>query len=275
MDQTLGQAKSYGMKVMLMVIGAPSWANGGRSDRAWAPRKPADYADFMTAVSTKYPSISMWMVWGEPNRRNNFRPLSPSRTGPLSTKQAQAPRLYGRILNAAYGALKDQDSKDLVIGGNTYTAAGPDSISTYQWLRYMRLPGGAMPRMDLWGHNPFTFRIPNLKDPPSPKGRVDFSDLGRLARKLDRYYPRKKLRLFLSEFGIPGGREKDAELGFRLSYRVQAKWIRAAFKVQKKLKRIYTLGWVHPFDRPDVGITTGLLRKNGTPKPGYHAFRVG
>ena len=48
----------------------------------------------------------------------------------------------------------------------------------------------------------------------------------------------------------------------------QAKWIRAAFKVQKKLKRIYTLGWVHPFDRPDVGITTGLLRANGDPKAG-------
>ena len=85
----MSEAKSYGMKVMLMVIGAPAWANGGRSDRAWAPKEPADYADFMTAISTKYPSIKMWMVWGEPNRRNNFKPLTPSRRGPLNAKQAR------------------------------------------------------------------------------------------------------------------------------------------------------------------------------------------
>jgi len=273
LEQTLREARTYGMRVTLMVIGAPPWANGGESDRAWAPKKPADYADFMTAISTKYPSIKMWMVWGEPNRRPNFKPLIPSRTGPLTAKQAKAPRLYARILNAAYRALKARSSRNVVIGGNTYTAAGPDSISTYQWLRYMRLPSGARPQMDLWGHNPFSFRIPNLKNRQSAKGRVDFSDLRRLTRRLDISYPGKKLRLFLSEFGVPGGSRIDAELGYRLNYRAQVRWIRAAFRVQKSFRRIYTLGWVHPFDRPDVGITTGLLRSDGTPKPGYWAFR--
>lgn len=276
LDSTIAEAKSYGMKVMLMVVGAPSWANGGNSDRAFAPRDPADYANFMKAISARYPGINMWMIWGEPNRQPNFRPLTPSRTGPLNAEQASAPRLYGRILDEAYKAIKSVNKKDLVIGGNTYTAAGKDSISTYQWLRYMKLPNGRMPRMDLWGHNPFTFRIPKLRSRPSPKGRVDFSDLKRLTKKLDRYYPgKKKLKLFLSEFGIPGGGSKDAELGFGLSLKTQVKWIKAAFKYQKSLKRIYTLGWVHPFDRPDFGITTGLLTADGKRKPGYFAFRAG
>lgn len=274
LQPTLAEARRYGMKVSMMVIGAPAWANGGHSDRSWAPRNPASYANFMKAISKKYPSIHMWMIWGEPNRRNNFKPLSPSRTGPLNAHQARAPRLYGRILDAAYVALKSRSRYNMVIGGNTYTAAGPDSISTYQWLRYIRLPNGRMPRMDFWGHNPFTFRIPKLRSKPSPKGRVDFSDLRRLTKKLDHYYKGKRLRLFLSEFGVPGG-GTDAELGYDLSYQAQAKWIRAAFKYKKSLKRIYTLGWVHPFDRPDVGITTGLLTADGKPKPGYYAFRAG
>jgi hypothetical protein len=74
---------------------------------------------------------------------------------------------------------------------------------------------------------------------------------------------------------VPGGGGKDAEVGFGLSYKAQAKWIKAAFKYQKAVKRIYTLGWVHPFDRPDVGIKTGLMKANGKPKPGYYAFRAG
>jgi hypothetical protein len=272
---TLTEAKSYGMKVMLMVIGAPPWANGSHADRSWAPGRPTDYGDFMTAISTKYPGVNMWMIWGEPNRSANFKPLSPSRTGPLTAEQAQAPRLYGRILNSAYRALKARSPRNLVIGGNTYTAAGLDSISTYQWLRYMRLPNGSMPKMDLYGHNPFGFRIPDLGSKRSSKGKVDFSDLERLTKKLDVYYPGKNMKLFLSEYGVPGGGKKDAELGFALNYKTQAKWIKAAFEVQRTLKRIYTLGWVHPFDRPDVGITTGLIKKNGNPKPGYYAFRAG
>ena len=257
-----------------MVIGAPPWANGGQSDRAWAPTKPNDYANFMTAIAREYQSVHMWMVWGEPNRETNFKPLTPSRGGRLTQAQARAPRIYGTMLDAAYRALKKQNRKNLVIGGNTYTAAGKDSISTYQWIKYMRLPNGQMPRMDFYGHNPFSFRIPSLKRRKSPKGRVDFSDLGRLTERLDRFYRGKRLKLFLSEFGVPAG-GVDAELGFGLSYSKQKQWIKAAFKVQRKLKRIYTLGWVHPFDRPDFAITTGLLTVDGKPKPGYFAFDRG
>ncbi|MCB1742162.1 MAG: hypothetical protein KDK91_17440 [Gammaproteobacteria bacterium] len=129
--------------------------------------------------------------------------------------------------------------------------------------------------MDLYGHNPFGFRIPNLADKPSPRGMVDFSDSRRLVKVLDRYYPGKKLRLFLSEWGVPAGDTLDGELGFRLNFQQQAKWIRAGLRVSRNFKRIYTIGWIHPYDRPDLDITTGLMKADGTKKPGYHAFRNG
>ena len=40
--------------------------------------------------------------------------------------------------------------------------------------------------MDLYGHNPFSFRTPNLANPPLPDGEVDFSDLGRLSQLVNR-----------------------------------------------------------------------------------------
>ncbi|HRV59702.1 MAG TPA: hypothetical protein P5138_03675 [Solirubrobacterales bacterium] len=274
-EKTILEANRYGMQVTMMVIGAPAWANGGHSDRAWTPKNPKDYADFVTAMSRKYPRVRFWMIWGEPNRSPNFKPLTPSRTGPLNAAQARAPRNYARILDAAYVALKNVDSRDLVIGGNTFTAAGRDSISTYQWIRYMRLPNGGRPRMDLYGHNPFGFRIPSLANKPSPRGMVDFSDSKRLTKVLDRYYPRKRFRLFLSEWGVPAGATEDTELGYKLNYATQARWIKAGLRLSRKFKRIYTIGWIHPYDRPELGIITGLLKADGRKKPGYFSFRNG
>lgn len=272
--QTIAEAEQYGMRVMIMIIDSPPWANGGKS-RTWAPKRPADYADYATAIAREYPNVHLWMVWGEPNRKPNFKPLTGAPpTGPLNKAQASAPRLYGQMLDAAYRALKAVSSKNLVIGGNTFTAASRrDTIHTNQWIRYMRLPNGKMPRMDLYGHNPFTFRIPDLNDRPSPRGRVDFSDLGRLAKTLDHYYPGKRLKLFLSEWGVPTD-HKDAEVWFFVSRREQVKWIKAALKIVRNFGRIYTLGWVHPFDLPQLSIWSGLLDSSGNPKPGYYAFRA-
>ena len=78
-------------------------------------------------------------------------------------------------------------------------------IDTQQWIENLRLPNGRPPRLDLYGHNPFTSRDPNLANPPSPAGGVDFSDLRRLAGWIDRYLGRGRpqIKLFLSEWTIP------------------------------------------------------------------------
>ena len=104
---------------------------------------------------------------------------------------------------------------------------------------------------------------------------LDFTDSKRLTKVLDRHYPHKRLRLFLSEWGVPAGTTRDAELGFQLNYATQARWIRAGLRISRKFRRIYTIGWIHPYDRPDLGITTGLIKADGRKKPGYHAFRNG
>ena len=275
-SDAIQQARRYRMRVSIMVIGAPKWANGGRPWN-WAPRRPGDFADFTTAAARRYPSVKLWMIWGEPSRQPNFQPLTPApHPRRLNARQARAPKLYARILDAAYGALKRVRRRNLVIGGNTYTGGNPGSISTWAWIRYMRLPDGSRPRMDLYGHNPFSYRQPDFSNPPKCCGAADFSDLRRLARHIDRYLPRsprRRIPFFLSEFTIPTD-SLDHEFNFYTTRTIQARWIRRAFRYVRGWSRIYTLGWIHLYDVPNQ-TNGGLIDSRGRKKPGYFAFRNG
>ena len=161
-DTAVSEGRKYGIRVMLQVITAPPWSNGGKPYN-WAPRRPQDYANFMTAAAKRYPGVRLWMVWGEPNRANNWLPTyyeSRGRLGaPLRDKQKTSPHAYARVLDAAYGALKRVRRSNLVIGGNTFTTG---DITTLNWIKNLRLPNGRAPRMDLWGHNPISGRRPGL-----------------------------------------------------------------------------------------------------------------
>jgi hypothetical protein len=276
--RAVADARRYGMRVALTVIGAPGWANGGRPWN-WVPSSDRDFADFAYAASRHYPSVRLWMIWGEPSRSHNFQPFTraPPDTA-LTPEQATAPRRYARLLDAAYGSLKQASRLNRVIGGMTYTAG---DISTWQWIRYMRLPGGRRPRLDLYGHNPFSGRRPDLRRPPSCCGGADFSDLERLRRAVDRELGRPGLRsipLFLSEFTLPT--DVDSDFDFHVTPAAQAAWIRSALSIVRRASWIAALGWINLYDerpRPDGQPVShgGLLYANGRPKPGYLAFKSG
>jgi hypothetical protein len=270
----ISEAESHGMKVQILLMGTPPWANGGKSWE-WIPDDPQDFADFATAVSRKFPSVHQWMIWGEPNRKPNFRPLTPapnrvSAKAKLSKAQQVGPHNYAVLLDAAYEAIKAEGANDKVIGGNTYTSAGRDSIRTYQWIKYMKLPNGRRPRMDMWGHNPWGFSKPNFKDPPSPNGTVEFSDLKRLAAALDDTFPGRPLKLYLAEWGVPTG-AKDLDLGYTLKAKEATSWVKAAFKLAR-WKRIATVGWIHTTDTDRN--STGFFDVNGAKKATYDAFKA-
>lgn len=276
-DYAIGQAGMYGMRVLILLVGAPRWANGGMPPQ-WAPKHPSDYATFAAAASRRYPRVHEWMIWGEPSRGVTFQPFTGERSRRrLSPGQAIAPRLYARLLDAAYGSLKRASRRNLVIGGNTLTGG---DISPLNWMRYMRLPNGRHPRLDLYGHNPFSFRNPDLRVPSSTQcfghrsGRCfgDMADIVRVAKGVDRYVaPGRHVRLFLSEYTIPTAR--DAEFNFWVSRPTQARWIKNALRISRRFHRIAGLGWIHLKD--EGGLTGGLLDSRGGKKPGYYAFKRG
>jgi hypothetical protein len=111
---------------------------------------------------------------------------------------------------------------------------------------------------------------------------VDISDLPTFTRFLDRQGLRGagggKLKLFLSEFFWPTDHANN-EFAFHLTRKLQASWLRDAFKIVHSSPRIYTLGWFSLYDDPPradgLSVNRGLMTFKGKRKPSYNVFRSG
>ena len=268
-QQAIAEARRFHIRVMLQIIGAPPWANGGHTDWSWAPHNPADFAAFAAAAARRFPNVHLWMIWGEPTHEGNFEPITKALPGArLDRAQRAAPHIYARMLDAAYGALKRVNRRNLVIGGCTYTTGLLDPL---QWIQNLRLRDGRPPRMDMYAHNPFGYRAPSFSVGVSPFDEIQFSDLPELARWIDRYL-RPGLPLFLSEWTIPTA--PDREFDFWVAPSVAARWITDALRLSRQWSRIYALGWIHVYDDPPLSYG-GLLSAQGVPKPSLRAFADG
>ena len=282
LDAAVAEARRYGMRVEFEVRGAPAWANGGRPSN-WVPARTRDFADFLTAAARRYRGVRYWVIWAEPTRTANFNPLpaeDTDRVKPLPRAARAAPTYYARLLDASYVALKKVRRRNIVVGGNTYTGG---RISAKNWIRYLRLPGGRRPRMDMYGHHPFTPRFPDLRKKPYAPGTGDFSDLDDLARWVDRYLGRRrsdgrKLPLYLGEFLLPTD-HKNWDFPYWLTREAQARFLRAALRIVRRWDRVHTFIYTDLYDappRPDgEEPTRGLLDWQGTRKPAFDVFARG
>jgi hypothetical protein len=279
LDEAVAQGRRFGIQTSLAVTFAPRWASGHSSPQ-WAPRDPSDFADFVYAASVRYPSVRHWMIWSEPTRAENFMPLFHERRDrPLTRRMKRGPRTYARILDAAYAALKRRSRRNIVIGGNSFTTG---DVSSLNWIRNLRLPNGKPPRLDLYGHNPFSARRPLLNRPPLGHGFADFSDLDLLARWVDRWLARprgkRRIKFFLSELFWPTD-HANHEFNFWVTRRTAASWLTDALGITRRWSRIYTLGWYALYDDPPNrqgdDVHRGLLTHRGRKKPAYYAYRRG
>jgi hypothetical protein len=266
-QQAVDQARRFHMRVLLQLVSSPRWANGGHS-LDWVPNF-RDFANFAIAASRKYPSVHLWMIWGEPTRAGVFSPLYPAKPNTrLNRKQQIAPHNYARLDDAAYGALKRVSRRNLVIGGSTYTTG---AIDTEQWIDNLKLPNGRPPRMDMYSQNPFTFSAPSLSGQPSPDGTVQFQDLPRLAGWVD-HHLRRGMPLFFSEWTIPTC--PDQEFNAYVDPPVAAHWVSTALRLLRHWKRAYGLGWIHVYDSLPQSCG-GLFTSSGVKKPLFNAFARG
>jgi hypothetical protein len=263
LDQTMAGAKGARIKVALLVRQTPGWANGGKAQQ-FAPDDAKDFANFLTAAAKRYPAVRQWMIWGEPTRAGNFEPMP--------TNSPVGPRRYALMLDAAYGALKAVRKSNKVIGGMTWTLG---VVTPIDFVRWMRMPNGRPPRLDYYGHNPYSTRFPNIKNPTYFKGLIDISDVDTLHRLLARAYGKKKNpKLWLAEFSIAD--KKNRAFDFAVSRRQQARWLTAAYKLADSQSYVAGLGWYTLVDEPaDVPgqITNGLLTSTGARKPAFDAYR--
>ena len=278
-QQMITEAASYHMRVLLQVIGSPPWANGGHPEWGWAPLKAPSYVSFVRAAAREYPSVHLWMIWGEPTKVGNFMPMQPALAGAaLNSSQRASVELYAEMLDGSYGALKAISKKNLVIGGCSYTSGAIDPL---QWIENLRLPDRKPPRMDMYAHNPFSYESPVFTRAPNEFGEIQFANLPELAGLVDRYLHRG-LPLFLSEWTIPTA--NDETFNFAVDPSVAAQWVTEALRESRAWHRIYALGWVNVYDiGPCSSVTNatgslecgGLLSAGGSPKSDFYAFARG
>jgi hypothetical protein len=268
MDQGVREASRRGLRIAVEVQGSPPWANGHR-ERNFYPFDSRDYAQFMAAAAKRYPEVDYWVIWAEPTRVGNFMPLvndiTPST--PLDRRRRVAPRYYALMLDRAYREIKRVQPRAKVVGGNTFTRG---DVSPLNWIRSMRLPNGRPPRMDLFGHHPFTTRHPDPRRSMIIPGTADMSDLDDLAGWLDRYQ-RPGLRLFLGEFTLPTAR--NPTFAYHLTRRTQARWLRRTLQIVRRSRRIEALVWLPLRDVP--GLPGGLIDAAGRRKPAFKVFANG
>ena len=262
LDAMVKEATASGIRVGLLVKRTPAWAGGRNGARV--PTRVADYADFLVAAARRYPRVRHWMIWGEPTRVGSFAPMPRNRrTGP---------RAYAVLLDAAYRALKRERRSNVVIGGMTWTLG---KVTPPDFLRWMRLPNGRRPRLDWYGHNPFSARIPKLSQDTYYPGLRDFSDIDTLAAEVRRAYPKRRPKLWLSEFTVQSEHASSA-FSFYVSRKAQAAWVRAAYRIAERTRYVAGVGWWRLLDGPAAadGHKNGLLTAAGAPKPAYAAYKA-
>jgi hypothetical protein len=147
---------------------------------------------------------------------------------------------YAQMLDGAYVKLKAASKRNKVVGGQSTNA------NVASWVKKLKLPNGKAPRMDFYGHD-----ISGSK-PPTKKS------LAALEKRVGGH------KLFLSPVHLT------------LSPTKQAAWIKAALKVTKADKNVYTFGYKGLIDDSNVPSTyKGLLDVDGSKKAAFTAFKNG
>ena len=295
-DTAVQQAAQYGMSVTVLVQGTPAWANGGKG-RQWVPDNVHDYADFMFAISRRYPAVHHWMIWGEANYGANFQPMP--------EHSPVGPRAYAQLLDAAYAALKQASPANIVIGGDTLNANIP--VSPAEFIRWARVGKGKKkrpPRLDWWGHNPFEGRFPDIRQ-PALNNLLGLSDADTIHKLLKKAYMGKKKKrkgkkasasahvskkkgkkkkkarrrtppIWFSEYSVLSGHPAHFWLGFYVSDQEQAQWVSAAYQLVNSVPYVAGLGWYRLDDEPEAAGSAnwGVQTYTGQRKPSFGAYQA-
>lgn len=177
-DAAIQDANTRGLRVLLTISRAPSYAEGpggpehGAPPGTWKP-DPVAFGDFGQAVAARYsgsfqglPRVRYFEAWNEPNlsdwmgpQWHGGKPASPSR--------------YRRMLNEFYAGVKSVHADNVVVSGGLGPygdPAGGPRMRPLRFLRQLFCLDGKMeatkkclerPRFDVLAHHPI-----NTSGPP-------------------------------------------------------------------------------------------------------------
>ena len=275
-DQAIARAGTIGAEVLLHIFGTPSWANGGRAHQ-YAPSNRSDLYAFALAAARRYPAVSKWAVWNEPNLATYLRPTWRRVNGRLRPVGAHT---YARMCTTVWRAIHQAGAEaarpvKVACGVTAPYARGGSGISPIRFLREMKR---AKARFDVYAHHPYA-RHPSISPstiPPNRQKTVSLGNIGDLMRELTRLYGRKKL--WITEYGY---QTNPPDRFFGVSWSRQAAWMRQAHTIVRRNRRIDLFLWFLVQDEPDKngaafgydGWQSGVVDIAGTRKPAFFTFQ--
>ncbi len=139
-DAAVRDANAHGLKVLMMIFGAPTWAEGPHRpgnlpEGVWEPNAQ-EFGQFATAAARRYsgtfpdpkhpgsflPRVSYWQGWNEPNLGYY---LSPQWTQTSHGYVPASPSIYRGLENAFYGAVKAVNPSNFVVNAGTAPYGDP------------------------------------------------------------------------------------------------------------------------------------------------------
>jgi len=294
-DREVRLATQHGLQPLLLLYGAPEWAERCRSpdpDHPCDP-DPGAFGHFAEAAARRYdgrgalPRVRYWQAWNEPN--HSFF-LSPQyRDGELVSAE-----MYRALLASFARGVKSARSTNVVVAAGLAPLAR-DGVSTGP-LRFMRallcmrgrsnpVPAcGARARLDVWATNPYTAGGPTASAPgPDDVSLGDLPQMTHLLRAAERagriVSSTKPVPFWAAEFGWDS---RPPDIG-GMPLGLHARWAAEALYRMWRAG-VSTVFWFQLRDeagpsQPYGGVYESGLYLNGgdissdRPKPALKAFR--
>jgi hypothetical protein len=253
----------------MTIWGTPRWANGNKGPQ-FLPRNMADFRNFTRALASRYsgrhagyPFVRFYGIWNESNLGNFLAPQFDAKGKIVS------PRNYARLAAAGYAGLKAGSPKALVAVGETSSngrdvrkRGATDSVRPGTFARLLAQANKRL-KFDAWAQHPYPVPV---SQGPAQKVRypnVTFSTLSRFEQDLDKWFGRKNIPVWITEYGNetkPGEPKGVTEAQ-------QARYVQQAIAFAKKDKRVPMFVWFVYRDSAGSPWQSGLYRRTGAAKP--------
>jgi len=263
LDELVGSAQTRNVKVLVVVLGAPSWANGS-PDAFVPPRDPADFGRFVGAMSARYHGrIAAWEIWNEPDDPQFWH-------GDVNAAA------YAPLVRSAHRAIKDADPATLVL-------AAASTGNDYPFLEGLYAAGAGDDFDGVASHTDTACLVTSPDIYYREHGRVGrFSFLGfRETHAVLEAHGHGERPIFLSEIGWSASRlrcARGASAGKKsagVSEAQQAAYLKLAYRCLSSYPYVRAALW---FSSRDVTAEDtelgryGLLRWDGTRRPAWEAL---
>ena len=276
-DELVRNAQARGLEVLITIWGTPKWANGGKTPNV-VPTNARDLQNFARAIASRYngrnlefPFVGRYSVWNESNLQLFLSPQFDA------SGRSVGPRHYARIYAAAYAGIKAGNPRAKVAIGSTSSHGRDKKLNgrsdTHSPGRFAQLVAAANPRLkfDAWAQHPYP-TPQNLKPTQKVKWpNVTLSSLARFEQSLDKWFNRKGIRIWITEFGYetkPDGEPRGVSRAQQAAYASQS------LALATKDPRVDMFVWFNFRDDETSVWQSGLQTRAGAAKPALARFRA-